>query len=114
MCLYYVGHRLFSAQDRALGAYVALGVPVAALTTDFQTYGLASGRSACAFPDPMLDILLTDVVRVHRLAPPPAHTADRFTASCTATSSLCAPPPTGPSPLCCALSRAPQQVTPLP
>jgi nucleoside 2-deoxyribosyltransferase len=149
MCLYYVAHRLFSAHDRALGAYVAgrlarrvgadavflpfcdtneedladackgrrlyeldrerlhridgmlallhgpslddgvcmeigyaaaLGIPVVALTTDFQTYGLASDRSACAFPDPMLNVVLTEVVRVHRLAPPPGHSPDRFAA----------------------------------
>jgi hypothetical protein len=149
MAMYYVAHRLFSAHDRALGAYVAqrlasrvgadavflpfcdtdeedladackgrrlyeldrerlrridgmlallhgpslddgvcmeigyaaaLGVPVVGLTTDFQTYGPASDGAACAFPDPLLDILLTDVVRVHRLAPPPAHTAGRFEA----------------------------------
>jgi len=33
-----------------------------------------------AFPDPLLDILLAEVVRVHRLAPPPADPADRFSA----------------------------------
>jgi Nucleoside 2-deoxyribosyltransferase len=149
MGLYYVAHRLFSAHDRALGAYVArslahrvgaeavflpfcdtdeegltdackgrrlfeldserlrridgmlallhgpslddgvcmeigyaaaLGVPVVVLTTDFQTYGLFGGGPVLAFPDPLLDILVSKVVRVHRLAPPPADTGDRFEA----------------------------------
>jgi hypothetical protein len=149
MGLYYIAHRLFSAHDRALGAYVAqrlarrvgpdavflpfcdtdeenladackgrrlyeldrerlhridgmlallhgpslddgvcmeigyavaLGVPVIALTTDFQTYGPTREGQAYAFPDPLLDILLADVVRAHRLVPPPAQTraTDRF------------------------------------
>lgn len=149
MSLYYVAHRLFSAHDRALGAYVAhrlarhvgadavflpfcdtdeedladackgrrlfdldrerlrridgmlallhgpslddgvcmeigyaaaLGVPVVALTTDFQTYGPTDHGPVLAFPDPLLDVLLAEVVRVHRLAPPPADPADRFSA----------------------------------
>src|SRR5579859_5987028 len=149
MGLYYVAHRLFSAHDRALGAYVAqrlarhvgadavflpfcdtdeeeltdackgrrlfeldcerlrridgmlallhgpslddgvcmeigyaaaLGVPVVAMTTDFQTYGRTSDGHSFAFPDPLFDILLTEVVRVYRLAPPPAATTDRFEA----------------------------------
>jgi hypothetical protein len=147
MGLYYVAHRLFSAHDRALGAYVAqrlacrvgagavflpfcdtdeenltasckgrrlfeldgerlrridgmlallhgpslddgvcmeigyaaaLGVPVVALTTDFQTYGLTCDRPSLTFADPMLDVLVTEVVRVHRLGPPGESTADRF------------------------------------
>jgi hypothetical protein len=149
MSLYYVAHRLFSAHDRALGAYVAhrlarrvgsdavflpfcdtdeesltdackgrrlyeldrerlrridgmlallhgpslddgvcmeigyavaLGVPVIALTTDFQTYGLTRKGRAYPFPDPLLEILLTGIVRAHRLAPTPVHTTDRFEA----------------------------------
>ncbi len=147
--MYYVAHRLFSAHDRALGAYVArrlayqvgadavflpfcdtdeedladpckgrrlfeldrerlrridgmiallhgpsledgvcmeiayaamLGIPVVALTTDFQTYGLTRNGPAAAFPDPLLGVLLADVVRVHRLAPPLTGTVGRFTA----------------------------------
>jgi Nucleoside 2-deoxyribosyltransferase len=147
MGLYYVAHRLFSAHDRALGAYVAqrlawrvgadavflpfcdtdeenltdackgrrlyeldgerlrridgmlallhgpslddgvcmeigyasaLGVPVVALTTDFQTYGLTSDGPSLTFADPLLDMLVTEVVRVHRLALPEESTADRF------------------------------------
>lgn len=149
MGLYYVAHRLFSAHDRALGAYVAhrlarhvgtdavflpfcdtdeeeltdacksrrlfeldserlrridgmlallhgpslddgvcmeigyaaaLGVPVVAMTTDFQTYGRTSDGHPFVFPDPLFDILLTEVVRVHRLAPPPVAATDRFEA----------------------------------
>jgi Nucleoside 2-deoxyribosyltransferase len=147
MSLYYVAHRLFSAHDRALGAYVAqrlacrvgadavflpfcdtdeenltdackgrrlfeldcerlrsidgmlallhgpslddgvcmeigyasaLGVPVVALTTDFQTYGFTCDRPSLTFADPLLDMLVTEVVRVHRLALPGESTADRF------------------------------------
>lgn len=147
MSLYYVAHRLFSAHDRAVAAYVAqrlasrvgeeavflpfcdtdeenltdeckgrrlyeldcqrlrridgmiallhgpglddgvcmeigyaaaLGVPVIALTTDFQTYGLTHDRPTSIFPDPLLDITLTEVVRSHRLAPPPVNASDRF------------------------------------
>jgi nucleoside 2-deoxyribosyltransferase len=149
MSLYYVAHRLFSAHDRALGAYVAhrlaqqagaeavflpfcdtgeeeltdpckgrrlfeldcerlrridgmlallhgpslddgvcmeigyaaaLGVPVVAMTTDFQTYGRTCDGHAFAFPDPLFDILLTEVVRVHRLTSPPTGITDRFEA----------------------------------
>jgi hypothetical protein len=149
MGLYYIAHRLFSAHDRALGAYVArrlardvggdavflpfcdtdeedltdsckgrrlfeldrerlrrvdgmlavlhgpslddgvcmeigyaaaLGVPVVALTTDFQTYGLTRDGAELTFPDPLLDVLLTEVVRVHKLAGAPAGTPDRFDA----------------------------------
>lgn len=149
MSLYYIAHRLFSAHDRVLGAYVAqrlarrvgadavflpfcdtdeenltdackglrlyeldcerlrridgmlallhgpslddgvcmeigyaaaLGVPVIALTTDFQTYGPSHDRPVSAFPDPLLDVALTEVVRAHRLGPPPAHPPDRLRA----------------------------------
>jgi hypothetical protein len=149
MGLYYIAHRLFSAHDRALGAYVAgrlarqvgadavflpfcdtdeenladackgrrlyeldrerlrridgmlavlhgpslddgvcmeigyaaaLGLPVIALTTDFQTYAPARDAPARTFPDPLMDIVLTEVVRAHKLAPPPPRTADRFEA----------------------------------
>jgi hypothetical protein len=149
MSLYYVAHRLFSAHDRALGAYAAhrlachvgadavflpfcdtdeeeltdpckgrrlfeldrdrlrhidgmlavlhgpslddgvcmeigyaaeLGVPVVALTTDFHTYGPTSDGPTLTFPDPLLGILLTQVIRVHTLASPPAQAADRFEA----------------------------------
>jgi nucleoside 2-deoxyribosyltransferase len=147
MGLYYIAHRLFSAHDRALGAYVAqrlacrvgadavflpfcdtdeenltdackgrrlfeldcerlrridgmlallhgpslddgvcmeigyaaaLGIPVVVLTTDFQTYGLTCERPSLTFADPLLDMLVTEVVRVHRLGLPGESTADRF------------------------------------
>lgn len=149
MSLYYVAHRLFSAHDRALGAYTAhclaqrvgadavflpfcdtnedeltdpckgrrlfdldrarlrridamlallhgpslddgvcmeigyaaaLGVPVVALTTDFQTYGPTSNGPAHTFPDPLLDLLLTEVIRVPHLAPPQAQPTERLAA----------------------------------
>lgn len=147
MGLYYVAHRLFSAHDRALGAYAAhrlacrvgedavflpfcdtdeesltdackgrrlfeldrerlrrvdgmlallhgpslddgvcmeigyasaLGIPVVALTTDFQTYGPSRDGPSLTFADPLLDMLVTEVVRVHRLALPEENMADRF------------------------------------
>jgi hypothetical protein len=149
MGLYYVAHRLFSAHDRALGAYVAqrlaccvgasavflpfcdtdeedltdackgrrlfeldcerlrridgmiallhgpslddgvcmeigyaaaLGIPVVALTTDFQTYGMSSDGPSLTFADPLLDMLVSEVVRVHKLGLQGESTADRFEA----------------------------------
>jgi hypothetical protein len=50
-----------------IGYAAALGVPVVALTTDFQTYGPRPDGPVQTFPDPLLDILVTDIVRVHRL-----------------------------------------------
>jgi hypothetical protein len=63
-----------------IGYAAALGVPVVAVTTDFQTYGLASDGPALDFPDPLLSAVLSAVIRVHRLEPSPAGEADRFRA----------------------------------
>jgi Nucleoside 2-deoxyribosyltransferase len=64
-----------------IGYAAALGVPVVVLTTDFQTYGPSPAGPAFAFPDPLLEIFVTETVRVHRLGPPEASgTGDRFEA----------------------------------
>jgi hypothetical protein len=63
-----------------IGYAAALGVPVVALTTDFQTYGPTSNGPARTFPDPLLDFLLTELIRAPHLAPPPAQPTERFTA----------------------------------
>jgi hypothetical protein len=52
-----------------IGYAAALGVPVIALTTDFQSYGPlpTSGDSRTTFPDPLVDIVVGEILRVHRL-----------------------------------------------
>ena len=55
-----------------IGYAAALGIPVVALTTDFQTYGLTADGPALDFPDPLLHSVLAKVIRVHRLARPPS------------------------------------------
>ena len=59
-----------------IGYAAALGVPIIALTTDFQTYGLNPDGPILVFPDPLLDILLTDTVRVHTLGAVPPGTVE--------------------------------------
>ncbi len=61
-----------------IGYAAALGVPVVALTTDFQTYGLTMGGPALDFPDPLLHSVLAKVIRVCRLAVSPEGTYDRY------------------------------------
>lgn len=62
-----------------IGFAAALGVPVVVITTDFQTYGPTPGGPACAFPDPLIEMLAARIVRVHRLAPArPGRPASRF------------------------------------
>ncbi len=64
-----------------IGYAAYLGVPVVALTTDFQTYGLREDGPTTAFPDPLLEALLTDIVRSARLGPCRERPSrDRFTA----------------------------------
>ncbi len=53
-----------------IGYAVATGVPVVVLTTDFQTYGLAIDGSSLQFPDPLIEIVAPDIVRVATMAPP--------------------------------------------
>jgi hypothetical protein len=53
-----------------IGYTVAAGAPVVILTTDFQTYGLSVDGPHLEFPDPLLQVVAPDVVRVAMLAPP--------------------------------------------
>lgn len=41
-----------------------LGVPVVVLTTDFQTYSTHGDRPALELPDPLIDAIATEIVRV--------------------------------------------------
>jgi nucleoside 2-deoxyribosyltransferase len=63
-----------------IGYAAALGAPIIALTTDFQTYGLAETGPSLAFPDPLLEAVVTEVVRVDRLGAAPLGLRDRFRA----------------------------------
>ncbi len=53
-----------------VGFAAALGVPIAIVTTDFQTYGPEPDRPGFAFPEPLLEQLAVTVERAHRLGPP--------------------------------------------
>lgn len=63
-----------------IGYAAALGVPVVAVTTDFQTYAPGPQGPVSQFPDPLLDLVLTALIRIPRLAPPPRSATDRFSA----------------------------------
>jgi Nucleoside 2-deoxyribosyltransferase len=52
-----------------IGFAAALGVPVVAVSSDFQVYSAGPGAPAFTFPDPLLDHVTTLVIRVHRLGP---------------------------------------------
>ncbi len=52
-----------------IGFAVATGLPVVVLTTDFQTYGLTSDGPELQFPDPLIEALVPDIVRVTLMAP---------------------------------------------
>jgi Nucleoside 2-deoxyribosyltransferase len=52
-----------------VGFAAALGVPVAIVTTDFQTYGPEPDQPGFAFPEPLLGQLAVTVERAHRLGP---------------------------------------------
>jgi nucleoside 2-deoxyribosyltransferase len=60
-----------------IGYAAALGAPIVVVTTDFTTYGLAEEGPELAFPDPLIQTVCNDVVRMPRLAPVLAH-EDRF------------------------------------
>lgn len=47
-----------------IGFAAALGVPVVLVTTDFQNYSLTPDGPRFTFPDPLLDIVATRIVRV--------------------------------------------------
>ncbi len=57
-----------------------LGTPVVLLTTDFQTYGLRDDAAQLAFPDPLLEAVVTDLIRVQRLGTSNAAASTRFEA----------------------------------
>ena len=62
-----------------IGFAVALRIPVVAFTTDFQSYGPGADGPASPFPDPLLEVLATKIVRSHRLGPARlGNAADRF------------------------------------
>lgn len=76
-----------------IGYAAALGVPVVLLTTDFITYAARPDGPPTPFPDPILSAVASDVVRVDRLADPPAASDDegrftRFAARNTATTAM--------------------------
>jgi hypothetical protein len=56
------------------------GVPVVLMTTDFQTYGLHPDGAELQFPDPLLEAVATDVVRVSHMAKLSSPGGDRFEA----------------------------------
>lgn len=62
-----------------IGYASALGVPVVIMTTDFQTYSAAEQTSRWEFPDPLVQMLATQIVRADRLGQPD-EAADRFDA----------------------------------
>ncbi|MEU9247563.1 nucleoside 2-deoxyribosyltransferase [Streptomyces sp. NPDC048385] len=53
-----------------IGYAAALGAPVILLTTDFQDYSTAIHGPRTVFPDPLLDILATRIIRFPRLGTP--------------------------------------------
>jgi nucleoside 2-deoxyribosyltransferase len=63
-----------------IGYAAALGVPVVALTTDFQTYGLREDGRPLEFPDPLVQAVVDEVVRVSALGPPAPSSTERFAA----------------------------------
>lgn len=61
-----------------IGYAAARGVPVLAVTTDFQVYGTAPGSTLRSpFPDPLLQHVVSHIVSVPHLGPP-GHQHNRF------------------------------------
>lgn len=56
-----------------IGYAAALYTPIVVVTTDFTTYGLTGDGPELIFPDPLIQTVCDDVVRVPKLAPVPAH-----------------------------------------
>ncbi len=52
-----------------IGYAAALGVPIVVLTTDFQTYSTSEHSAALHFPDALVQAVVTEIVRIDRLAP---------------------------------------------
>jgi Nucleoside 2-deoxyribosyltransferase len=62
-----------------MGFAAAFGVPIAIVTTDFQTYSSEPDQAGFAFPEPLLEQLAVTVERAHRLGPGPrSEGSDRF------------------------------------
>ncbi|MGH3622441.1 MAG: nucleoside 2-deoxyribosyltransferase [Sciscionella sp.] len=61
-----------------LGYAAARNVPVVVLTTDFITHGLNEHGPELLFPDSLVQTVATEVVRLDKLGPRPASTANRF------------------------------------
>lgn len=64
-----------------IGYAVASGVPVIALSTDFQTYSLTETGPHLSFPDPLIQAVVTHIARVPRLGSPALsaqHASSRF------------------------------------
>ncbi|QDY75429.1 nucleoside 2-deoxyribosyltransferase [Streptomyces qinzhouensis] len=57
-----------------MGYAHALGVPILAVTTDFQTYSFDEDGPQFDFPDPLVQEVITDLVRVPRLGTAPGTT----------------------------------------
>lgn len=51
-----------------IGYAAALSVPIVVLTTDFQTYGTSEYGAALHFPDALVQTVVTEIVRIERLA----------------------------------------------
>lgn len=63
-----------------IGYAAACGIPVIALTSDFQTYGPCADSSGkdIPFPDPLLHVTASRVVKAHRLGTAPGHHPSRY------------------------------------
>jgi len=59
-----------------IGYAAARGIPVVALTTDFITYGWESCGPSFRFPDPLVEEVVTDVIRLPNLAQPARNSTD--------------------------------------
>jgi hypothetical protein len=63
-----------------LGYAAALAVPTVILTTDFITHGPQQHGPELTFPDPLIDVLATEIVRCDKLGPPLPASGNRFDA----------------------------------
>lgn len=63
-----------------LGYAAARNVPVVVLTTDFVTHGLNERGPELLFPDPLVQAVASEVVRLDKLGPRPMATDSRFRA----------------------------------
>lgn len=52
-----------------IGFAARIGVPVVVLTTDFQTFGTLDDPNEMQFPDPLIEVVSTAVVRIAALSP---------------------------------------------